>query len=296
MPCTKCGKPGHNAKTCGKSPNTTPCKTIQKRASQQPYTLATDSYESIAKVMHRYEFVEMIKVVQPKYKEVRGIVYLETKKGELTKILVAAGFLPENLFPCNFDKDEVEPLANVYPGINPVVDNIHHVVRRGIWLAVWYDMTGTWLRNDEWDPQQMPTWGHAAVISVTLSARAVKGGTEQFAIELQKLLDENGGDSRIMAQAYCGRGNMCNMVHAAGFFAIDVNLRFQMVRVPIDLFDPFDTFGYKINDNHILGIVTNIESDDHYITYLREDGQYFAEEDDITLSTENVLKYIVSRV
>ena len=167
-----------------------------------------DHYHGVAKISHRHEFAINCKFMAHKSAN-RDILYLETSAGMTTQTLLAYGFAESDLHPCNFNGEVLAGLAKKYPGVVVHVgDILDEYKRQRTWLGIWFDLETSLLKRDlpdqPWDRSRVPTFSRAVVCAVSLVARGVRGSTEQFAVELQALMQSEHGfvTSPQMARAY----------------------------------------------------------------------------------------------
>ena len=148
-----------------------------------------------------------------------GILYLETRHGNLTKLL-AEYFPLSQLHACNRDEDELFFLREKFVGIQTHHGDILKVAETSYWLGVWYDMEETWCkRNEGWNWDKVPKcFNNTIVCAVTLTNCRSGYTAEQHAIDLSKLLSDKGGDLKQQPYSYVGKGGVMNMIFAIATF------------------------------------------------------------------------------
>lgn len=253
---------------------------------------AMDYYHGVAKVSHRHEFAincAFMAEASPN----RDILYLETSAGMTTQTLLANGFAESDLHPCNFNGEELAGLAKKFPGV--VVhkgDILEEYKRQRAWLGIWFDLETSLLKRDlpaqPWDRSKVPTFSRAVVCAVSLGHRGVRGTTEQFAVELQALMQSEHGfvTSPQMARAYSGRSNKQNMVFALAHYEPHVwhpkNYLYQRVHVPYDYYGEFrGVENYMQKDGHLVATVSRVARDGKalHLTFQSKLGYFFENED-----------------
>jgi len=120
---------------------------------------------------------------------------LETGAGKTTEELLKHGFTQSDLHPCNISRTELNSILAKYPDVVVEHGNILHIFKEQQWLGVWFDLETSLLRTElpgqPWDHNRVPEFRRAAVCAISLSHRRVEGTTEQFAIELQSLMEKD---------------------------------------------------------------------------------------------------------
>lgn len=253
---------------------------------------ALDHYHGVAKISHRHEFAINCAFMAPQSHN-QNILYLETSAGMTTQALLANGFVESNLHPCNFDGEELAALAKKYPGV--VVhegDILEQYKRQRTWLGVWFDLETSLLKRElptqPWDRSRVPAFSRAVVCAMSLTHRGVRGTTEQFAVELQALMQSELGfvTSPQMARAYSGRSNKQNMVFALAHYKPHVwdpkDYLYQRVHVPLDYYGEFEGIeNYMQCDGHLVATVSRVACDGKalHLTYQSKLGYFFENED-----------------
>ena len=251
-----------------------------------------DHYHGVAKISHRHEFAINCKFMSHKSAN-RDILYLETSAGMTTQTLLAYGFAESDLHPCNFNGEVLAGLAKKYPGVVVHVgDILDEYKRQRTWLGIWFDLETSLLKRDlpdqPWDRSRVPTFSRAVVCAVSLVARGVRGSTEQFAVELQALMQSEHGfvTSPQMARAYSGRSNKQNMVFALGHYEPHTwhpkDYLHQRVHVPFDYYGAFrGVENYMQEGGHLVATVTRVSRDGKalHLTFMSKLGYFFENED-----------------
>jgi len=188
-----------------------------ERAPSEETRPDDDVYGGVAKLVHRCEFAISCRHSADRSPNKR-ILYLETGAGKTTEELLKHGFTQSDLHPCNISRTELNSILAKYPDVVVEHGNILHIFKEQQWLGVWFDLETSLLRTElpgqPWDHNRVPEFRRAAVCAISLSHRRVEGTTEQFAIELQSLMEKDVRyvTSPQMARAYSGRSNKQNMV------------------------------------------------------------------------------------
>lgn len=253
---------------------------------------AMDHYHGVAKISQRAEFAINCKFMAHQSPN-RDILYLETAVGMTTQTLLANGFAESDLHPCNYNHEELAGLAKKYPGV--VVhegDILEEYKRQRTWLGIWFDLETSLLKRDlpdqPWDKSKVPTFSRAVVCAVSLSHRGVRGTTEQFAVELQALMQIEHGfvTSPQMARAFSGRSNKQNMVFALAHYEPHMwhpkDYLHQRVHVPLDYYGSFrGVENYMQEGGHLVATVSRVSRDGKalHLTFMSKLGYFFENED-----------------
>lgn len=252
-----------------------------------------DDYDSLAKISHRHEFAincQRMSLTSTNKK----ILYLETSAGMTTKALLQVGFDTSNLHPCNHNSKELVELAKKYPGV--VVhegDIMHEYKKERTWLGIWFDLQTSLLKvnepNQPWDRSLVPRFSRAIVCAMTLSSRRVRDmTTEEFAVELQALMQEEEGflTSPQMARAYSGRSNKQNMVFALAHYEPYTweakDYLHQHVHVPFNYYKAFGGMeDYMQVNGHLVATVTRVASNGKavHLKFMSKSRYFFTNED-----------------
>ena len=255
------------------------------------YTLNTDKYDSVSKVVQRAEFAINCASVPPDGSLNRDILYLETSSGKITKELLDRGFLQTDLHPCNRSCAELDALLATYPQVCVEHGNILSIFKRQQWLGAWFDLETSLLvlhdPKQPWDFERVPEFSRAAVCAMSLSSRRVYGTAEQFAIELQSLMQRSDGfiTSPQMARAYSGRSGKQNMVFALSHYEVPLwepqDYLYQHVRIPLDYYGNFNNReAYMIIDGHLVAVVSRVSASGRlHLQFKSRAGWFFRDED-----------------
>jgi len=298
------GEESHGSEDTAGTPDTVDESRLQAVDQEQPATKRarsarvpseeagpdSDVYGCVAKMAHRYEFAINCKHVADRspYKE---ILYLETAAGKTTQELLNRGFAQSDLHPCNFSLTELNGLLAKYPGVVVEHGNILDIFKEQRWLGVWFDLETSLLRielpGQPWDDSRVPEFRHATVCAISLSHRRVEGTTEQFAIELQVLMQEGHGflTSPQMARAYSGRSNKQTMVFGLSHYDVlrwePADYLYQHVHVPLDYYGTFaHVENYMIINNNLVAVVSRLSATGMlHLTFQSREGWFFRDED-----------------
>ena len=250
-----------------------------------------DEYNSVAKRVHRAEFAINCEAVPRSKAPNRDVLYLETHAGETTKELLNHGFAEKDLHPCNLMRDELDALLVKYPGVVVEHDNIFNVFKRQFWLGAWFDLETSLLlvnRPDQpWDFERVPDFCRATVVAMSLSSRRVRGTAEQFAVELQCLMQDRHGfiTSPQMARAYSGRSDKQNMVFALSIYEVPrwsaKDYLFQHVHIPLDFYGEFEhRENYMQVDGHLVAAVSRVSASGRlHLRFQSRMGWFFTNDD-----------------
>ena len=253
---------------------------------------ALDLYHGVAKISHRHEFAINC-AFMAQTSAIKDILYLETSAGMTTQTLLANGFAESNLHPCNYNGEELVALAKKYPGVVVHVgDILEQYKRQRTWLGVWFDLETSLLRRElptqPWDRSRVPAFSRAVVCAMSLTHRGVRGTTEQFAVELQALMQSEHGfvTSPQMARAYSGRSNKQNMVFALAHYNPHAwepkDYLYQRLHVPLNYYGEFEGIeNYMQCDGHLVATVSRVARDGKalHLTYQSKLGYFFENED-----------------
>ena len=253
---------------------------------------ALDHYHGVAKISHRHEFAINCAFMAHQSPN-RDILYLETSAGMTTQTLLANGFAESELHPCNFNGEELVALAKKYPRVVAHEgDILEQYKRQRVWLGVWFDLETSLLKRElptqPWDRSRVPAFSRAVVCAMSLTHRGVRGTTEQFAVELQALMQSDHGfvTSPQMARAYSGRSNKQNMVFALAHYEPHLwepkDYLYQRVHVPLDYYGEFEGIeNYMQCDGHLVATVSRVARDGKalHLTYQSKLGYFFENED-----------------
>lgn len=193
--------------------------------------------------------------------------------------------------PCNLSRTELNGILAKYPDVVVEHGDILNIFKEQQWLGVWFDLETSLLRVDlpgqPWDHSRVPEFGGAAVCAISLSHRGVQGTTEQFAIELQNLMEKKGDflTSPEMARAYSGRSNKQNMVFGLAHYNVPqwepIDYLHQHVHVPLDYYGKFaHVENYMTINNHLVAAVSRVSASGMlHLTYQSRQGWFFRDED-----------------
>jgi hypothetical protein len=250
-----------------------------------------DRYESVSKVAQRAEFAINCASVPPDRSLNRDILYLETASGKITNELLGRGFDQADLHPCNRSRAELDALLATYPQVHVEHGNILNIFKRQQWLGVWFDLETSLLVLDDpkqpWDFERVPEFSRAAVCAISLSSRRVHGTAEQFAIELQSLMQRSDGfvTSPQMSRAYSGRSGKQNMIFALGHYKVPLwepaDYLYQRVHIPLDYYGNFNRReDYMIVDGHLVAVVSRVGTSGMlHFKFQSRAGWFFRDED-----------------
>ena len=268
-----------------------------------------DPYDGHAKRVHRFEFGSNCKqALLDERGNSEDLIYLETSSGKTTQQLLDCGFKQSNLHPCNRSRTELDGLLEKYPGVVVEHGDMLEIFKEQSWLGAWFDLETTLLLLDvpgqPWDQKRVPEFGRAAVCAVSLPNRGVGGLAEQFAVELQALMQ---GGSRFltspqMARAYSGRSNKQNMVFGLAHYDLQrwtpEDYLHQQVHVPLNFYSKFSGLDtYMLVNNHLVAVVTRVsEAGMLHVKFQSCEGWFFRDEDpEPPLSPATVQAWIVQR-
>ena len=253
---------------------------------------ALDHYHGVAKISHRHEFAINCAFMAHQSPN-RDILYLETSSGLTTHTLLANGFAESDLHPCNFNGEELLGLTKKYPGV--VVhegDILEEYKRQRVWLGIWFDLETSLLKRElptqPWDRSRVPAFSRAVVCAMSLGHRGVRGTTEQFAVELQALMQIEHGfvTSPQMARAYSGRSNKQNMVFALAHYEPYTweakDYLHQHVHVPLNYYGGFRGMeDYMQVNGHLVATVTRVASNGKavHLKFMSKSRYFFTNED-----------------
>ena len=255
------------------------------------YTLNTDKYGSVSKVAQRAEFAINCASVPPDRSRNRDILYLETASGKITKELLDRGFLQTDLHPCNRSRAELDALLATYPQVRVEHGNILDIFKRQQWLGAWFDLETSLLvlhdPKQPWDFERVPEFSRAAVCAISLSSRRVHGTAEQFAIELQSLMQRSDGfvTSPQMSRAYSGRSGKQNMIFALSHYKVPLwgpeDYLYHHVHIPLDYYGNFNNReDYMITDGHLVAAVSRVSTSGRlHLRFQSRLGWFFRDED-----------------
>ena len=253
-----------------------------------------DSYGTDPKVQHRTEFAAMCKAMQSKKTNVQQhILYLDTEYGGATRELLSRGFEARHLHPCHYDDSVLDQIRDRFPGVSAERGDILDVHLTRKWLGVWFDMEETWCQRrgeQQWKLEHVPDFDRSSVYAISLSTRAMKGGPDAFAGELQNLITSSGGKIDQGVRAYKGKKDKNgvrkrNMVFGMGTFEtkwMPKHYLSQRVHIPADVFGDFngkETYMHT-EDGKLVGTVAKVENGKFHIRYMSEDGNFFEDEDE----------------
>ena len=255
------------------------------------YTLNADKYDSVSKIAQRAEFSINCASVPPDGSLNRDILYLETASGKITTELLDRGFLQTDLHPCNRSRAELDALIATYPQVHVEHGDILRIFKRQRWLGAWFDLETSLLvlhdPKQPWDFDRVPEFSRAAVCAVSLSSRRVYGTAEQFAIELQSLMQRSDGfiTSPQMSRAYSGRSGKQNMIFALSHYKVPLweaeDYMYQHVHIPLDYYDHFNNSDdYMIIDGHLVAVVSRVSASGRlHLKFQSRAGWFFRDED-----------------
>ncbi len=236
-----------------------------------------DPYGTIEKQAQRYYFTIACIKAYTSFSLNKGILYLETRYGNLTKMLLEH-FPARMLHPCNNDPDELRVLNAMFPNVQSECDDIIRVAKRQQWLGIWYDMEETWCNRSKksWNWSKMPeSFDNTYVCAVTLTSTRSGYTAEQHAIDLSQLLSDKGGTLKQQPTAYVGKGGKQNMIFALAMFE-------SRCRVKVH-----DRVAVKWMNGIYRGIVTHINGE---IAMVRYDDGHFGRESIHTMTIEKAAK------
>ena len=139
---------------------------------------------------------------------------------------------------------------------------------------------------------------------MSLPIRRVGGFAEQFAVELQVLMQHGSRflTSPQMARAYSGRSNKQNMVFGLAHYDlprwVPEDYLHQHVHVPLNFYRKFNGLAtYMLVDNHLVAVVTRVsEAGMLHVKFQSCEGWFFRDEDpEPPLSPATVSAWIVQR-
>lgn len=251
-----------------------------------------DHYHGVAKISHRHEFAVNCAFMANQSPN-RDVLYLETSAGMTTQALLANGFVEKDLHPCNLNSEELNRLTEKYPGVvGHNGDILEEYKRQRSWLGIWFDLETSLLKRDlptqPWDRSRVPAFSRAVVCAMSLGHRGVRGTTEQFAIELQALMQSDPGfvTSPQMARAYSGRSNKQNMVFALAHYQLYTwrprDYLYQRVHIPLDYYGKFERMeNYMQVNGRLVATVTRVARDGEalHLTFQSKEGYFFEHED-----------------
>ena len=262
-----------------------------------------DTYGHDAKLIQRMSFATMCKKYEDKAGEFKNILYLDTASGSMTALLLQF-FEANQLHPCNRDAWQTTAISKRYPNVNTKTGMIEDLHLNQLWLGVWYDMEETWCERDSpgqpWKFEKIPNFRQAIVNAVTLSAHGMIGGAEGHAVELQKLIEDKGGQTPSLTSACDGMSGKMTMVFGIGIFERDLqpeaeDYLFCHLRVPRSHFQEerwykdYDWSMYAIDyEDNLSATVVGVNKDRLTVRFMNKYGFMFKDNDEWTPTVKEI--------